>query len=1141
LLDQAQAATGAKAPPARVFISYSRKDVAFARRLVAALEARGIQAQIDEHDLPALEDWKRELLGFIREADTVVFIVSPRSVESDECEWEVAQVAAFNKRLAPVVIERVADDKVPAEIARINYLYFDPPNDFETQADKLAVALLTDAEWLKEHTRLGELARRWEADEWPSAQLLRSDEIDRAAAWAERRPRNAPAIPEALRGYLAAGRKFEKESRDQLRRTVGRAFVKPAEDALKEGRHEHAIRLVAAGALLARDLDFDPEVDTQLWGPAAQAIFENRTHSVFRGSDLVSLSPDGRRIVTAATYNTALIWDAGTGEQIAVLEGHTDRLNSASFSSDGRRIVTASADNTARIWDAGTGRQIASLGGQIQRLNSVSFSPDGQRIVSALPDGTARVWNAESGVELLLLEDPTDAAIERVSFGPDGRRIVTAASHTARVWDAASGEQIAPPMLGHSWKGLFRERLVITSASFSPDGRWIITASSDKTARVWDAETGIDMALLEKRILSELEVGTEVAETDTEEANRRILKGHGGAVWCASFSPDGSRVVTASSDKTARVWDAERGNEVFSLEGHTDAVWCASFSPDGGRIVTASSDNTARVWDARSGREIAPLLGHEARVKTAIFCPDGRRIVTTSDDGTARVWHAWSGSELLNLNAHPGKVRSASYSPDGRQIITASSDNAARLWDAEGGTEVGLIRGSEQPNPFDTGMANASFSQGGGRIAIVYRNAARVWDAESRREIACIKAGARELHSMSLSPDGRRIAIASPGKEPTWPIRIQDLADPSLAPVFELWDVETVQRIELPFDRGVRSVCHVSFSPDGRQLLLACSNGATRVLDAESGGEIVLQDPTKAAVEFASFSPDGGRIVTASSTGTAQVWDADSGTKIVVLEGHSGALGSALFSSDGRQIVTASSDCTVRAWDATSGKQIACFHGHADGVLHAAFSPDDRRIVSASRDTTARVWDFSRSRPLLRERAVVLSAALAHGIGWCTDSERADLLMQDAAERFNGDLYAEARRQLLDPQKYPPEELARREQLLEQTIADVRTPLHENCYLSPTQFAEKFGLAQPAAAHPTGATEAQGPRTPTLPATKSSAHRASGSQAKPDPSAGSVATPAPQHRRGWVLWLTLTCAAAATAAAGVLALGTLWR
>jgi hypothetical protein len=121
---------------------------------------------------------------------------------------------------------------------------------------------------------------------------------------------------------------------------------------------------------------------------------------------------------------------------------------------------------------------------------------------------------------------------------------------------------------------------------------------------------------------------------------RSALGGHDNFVRSASFSPDGSRIVTASWDKTARVWDAATGKEIAILRGHDEQVDSAAFSPDGSRIVTASRDKTARIWDASTAKEIAVLRGHNNWVTSAAFSPDGSRIVTASWDNTARIWDA---------------------------------------------------------------------------------------------------------------------------------------------------------------------------------------------------------------------------------------------------------------------------------------------------------------------------------------------------------------------------------------------------------------------------------------------------------------------------------------------------------------------
>jgi hypothetical protein len=136
----------------------------------------------------------------------VVFIVSPRSIASKVCAWEVEQMAVLDKRLAPVVLERVGNDKIPTDITRINYLFFDLPNDFEAQAEELARALATDIAWLHEHTRLVEAAGRWDRDGWPEGQLLRSGAITAAQSWAGRRPEKAQ-IPEVVFCFLDASLK----------------------------------------------------------------------------------------------------------------------------------------------------------------------------------------------------------------------------------------------------------------------------------------------------------------------------------------------------------------------------------------------------------------------------------------------------------------------------------------------------------------------------------------------------------------------------------------------------------------------------------------------------------------------------------------------------------------------------------------------------------------------------------------------------------------------------------------------------------------------------------------------------------------------------------------------------------------------
>jgi hypothetical protein len=189
----------------------------------------------------------------------------------------------------------------------------------------------------------------------------------------------------------------------------------------------------------------------------------------------------------------------------------------------------------------------------------------------------------------------------------------------------------------------------------------------------------------------------EVALASALRAHRElsVLSGHESDVASAVFSPDGSRILTSSDDRTARLWDAATGQVLHVVEGHEDTVWTAAFSPDGDRVVTASRDRKARTWDAIAGEETAVFQGHGGAVYTAAISPDGDTLVMGSEDRMARLWSLARGEELLVLQGHDGPLRSASFSPDGSVVLTASADGSTRLWDAVTGETLVIMRGHE--------------------------------------------------------------------------------------------------------------------------------------------------------------------------------------------------------------------------------------------------------------------------------------------------------------------------------------------------------------------------------------------------------------------------------------------------------------
>lgn len=187
----------------RVFISYARRDCSeFAEELLAGLEVAGFDPFLDKHEIAAGEDWEARLGGLISAADTVVFVISPASVTSDRCAWEVAKAEEFSKRIIPIVALPVSEAETPHGLKRLNYIFFSEGSSFARSLGDLARALRIDVDWIREHTRLAELAARWRGRNNAEVLLLRGSELEAAKAWLNGWKAGAPEPSDLHRAFI---------------------------------------------------------------------------------------------------------------------------------------------------------------------------------------------------------------------------------------------------------------------------------------------------------------------------------------------------------------------------------------------------------------------------------------------------------------------------------------------------------------------------------------------------------------------------------------------------------------------------------------------------------------------------------------------------------------------------------------------------------------------------------------------------------------------------------------------------------------------------------------------------------------------------------------------------------------------------
>lgn len=513
-------------------------------------------------------------------------------------------------------------------------------------------------------------------------------------------------------------------------------------------------------------------------------------------------SPDGSRVLTAGDDQTAISWDALTGEQIARFQGHDQSLTTAHFDGTGERVVTAGYDGTVRLWHAASGEPRIVLRGHQGIVNDARFDPAGDRVLSAGDDGTARIWEAQTGTSLAVLGGD-NGPVHRASFSPNGSQVATAnGDGTVRIWEAAGGSQLY--VLPESALAGQRSNLAVRALAYSPDGATLLAAGEDGTVNLWDTNSG---------------------------ANQLHIIAHGRGVTWADLSPDGNRILSASFlAGVASTWSAINGAALATLN-HGSIIQDLAFGPDNRSVATAGSDGVVRVWDAVSGELLAVLEGHSDLVWTVAFSPDGEELVTASQDGTARIWQLSAGAQALQ---EPAAGQPAGLSPEGPWWVLAGAEG---LW-AVNQDGTGATRISERDFSYYNLDIAGWASPGGGHLAYItteegYFNASlhivTLPDTEQETVIGLTVEGTEPSRdsapgdpaldavsvviqddSFAWSPDGRWLAFTG-------------MLQGSTSDLY-LYDTTTGQVARLT--DGPSQAARPVWSPDGQSILHAALEGA---------------------------------------------------------------------------------------------------------------------------------------------------------------------------------------------------------------------------------------------------------------------------------------------------------------------------
>jgi WD40 repeat protein len=430
-----------------------------------------------------------------------------------------------------------------------------------------------------------------------------------------------------------------------------------------------------------------------------------------------------------------------------------------------------------------------------------------------------------------------------------------------------------------------------------------------------------------------------VWEVDTGR-EQRTLSGHSSDVYGVALSDGGRVAVSASADKTLKVWDLDSGRELRTLRGHSDSVNGVALHGGGRIAVSASTDRTLKTWEVETGRELLTLTGHTDTVNGVALSGDGRIAVSASWDKMLKVWDVGSGHELRTLAGHTAAVWGVALSGDGRTAVSASADHTLKVWEVDTGRELRTLTGHKH------WVAAVALSEDG-RIAVSasWDSTLKLWEIDSGRELRLFAGHFNVVNGVALSSDGR-IAVSA-----------------SLDRTLKVWQLASGRELGIRADH-TGSVTAVALSRDGRVAVSASEDRTLKVWELASGRELATLGGDDGDVTAVALSGNGRIAVSSSLGGALQVWEVDSGRELRTLKGHEAVVNGVALSRDGRIAVSASSDFTLRVWDVDTGREVRTFAGHADGVNAVALSGDGRIAVSASWDKTLKVWEVDSGREM---------------------------------------------------------------------------------------------------------------------------------------------------------------------------------
>jgi WD40 repeat protein/serine/threonine protein kinase len=580
----------------------------------------------------------------------------------------------------------------------------------------------------------------------------------------------------------------------------------------------------------------------------ALVLGEQRWHT-WHPARAVAFAPDGK-YVAVAVEGQIFFWDAANGVRQAALKGHNRPVSSLSFLPDGSRLVSGSSKgNAIKVWDPASGKELINfkdievtalaagpnliaagtkngpvhicnlldkkeqtkLSRHTGTVSAVALSPDERLVASGGQGGMIVLWDIAAKTEKAVLPGHA-GGVHALAFSPDGAVIASGGQDEhLRLTEAATGKEL---------RRIKQAGGPVLAVRFAADGQSVVAAGANGVVQVWDVASGKELGKFSNPRLAgatSVAIGRDAQSLVSAGPGTLVhvwkwsssesaapAAGHSRAVTGVTFSPDGTRLASASTDGSVRLWDAVAGKERTTIPvGHR--VWAVVFAPDGQAVATGNDDKTMKLWDSTSGSALATFGGFPSAPQAIAVSADGQTLAGAADQ-TIKLWDLTTRApkKFPAAAKHTKPIRALGFTPNGHSLASAAQDQTARLWGLANGTELFRVVG--EPGDYSA----LAFAEDGQSIAVAGASRViRLLDAATGRELHRLAGLNANVVSLAFAPDGSMLASAE--------------ADGQII----LWQLATQRRLrtwQLP-----GPVQAVAFAPDSRHLATANANGTVYV------------------------------------------------------------------------------------------------------------------------------------------------------------------------------------------------------------------------------------------------------------------------------------------------------------------------